>query len=67
VAARVEGDWRRALREWSGDPDFYTTRPRQIDERMPWDHFDVGVKRAGLIREWERAHADEALPVGAAG
>ncbi|MBM4438785.1 MAG: radical SAM protein [Candidatus Rokubacteria bacterium] len=59
LAASFGGDWRRALREWGGDPAFYTTRPRPIDERMPWDHFDVGVKRPGLIREWERAMASE--------
>ena len=56
LAAGFGGDWRRALREWDGDAAFYTTRARRVDERMPWDHFDVGVKRAGLIREWERAH-----------
>ncbi|MBI2218458.1 MAG: radical SAM protein [Candidatus Rokubacteria bacterium] len=59
LAAGFNGDWRRALREWDGDPDFYTTRGRRLDERFPWEHFDVGVKRAGLLREWERAHADE--------
>ena len=59
IAARLDGDWRRALREWDGDPAFYTTRPRRVDERLPWDHFDVGVKKAGLLREWDRAHADE--------
>jgi radical SAM superfamily enzyme YgiQ (UPF0313 family) len=58
AAARLDGDWRRALREWEGDPEFYTTRARSIDERLPWDHFDVGVKKAGLVREWERARAE---------
>ncbi|MBI1734803.1 MAG: radical SAM protein [Candidatus Rokubacteria bacterium] len=61
IAARLDGDWRRALRAWDGDPAFYTTRVRRLDERLPWDHFDVGVKKAGLRREWERAHADEAV------
>jgi radical SAM superfamily enzyme YgiQ (UPF0313 family) len=65
AAARAGGDWRRALREWAGDPDFYTTRPRRLDERLPWDHFDVGVKKAGLAREWERAQTVEPVPVGA--
>ncbi|MBI3634889.1 MAG: hypothetical protein HY216_01555, partial [Candidatus Rokubacteria bacterium] len=66
LAADHAGDWRRALREWDGDNTidghgpsrsmaFYTTRARNIEERMPWDHFDVGVKVAGLRREWERA------------
>jgi len=65
LAASFDGDWRRALREWEGDPDFYTTRPRPLDERLPWDHFDVGVKKAGLIREWERARAEVAVAAGA--
>jgi radical SAM superfamily enzyme YgiQ (UPF0313 family) len=54
-AARLEGDWRTALREWDGDPDFYTHRERALDETLPWDHLDVGVRKAGLIREHQRA------------
>ncbi len=65
-AAELDGDWRRALREWPGDPDFYTTRPRRVDERLPWDHLEVGVRKAGLIREWERALAEGAVASGAA-
>jgi radical SAM superfamily enzyme YgiQ (UPF0313 family) len=63
-AAQLDGDWRRALREWDGDAVFYTTRERTLGERLPWDHFDVGVKKAGLIREWERARAEAAAPAG---
>ena len=66
LAASYEGDWRRALREWDGDADFYATRERSTDERLPWDHFDVGVKKAGLVREWERALAGEPAPAGTA-
>src|SRR5213594_1458510 len=66
LAASFAGDWRRALREWKGDPDFCTTRVRSTDERLPWDHFDVGVKKAGLIREWERAQAELPVTSGAA-
>ena len=65
LAASYDGDWRRALREWKGDPAFYTTRHRSTSERTPWDHFDVGVKKAGLIREWERAQVEGAVAVGA--
>ena len=64
LAASFDGDWRRALREWEGDPDFYTTRSRAIEERLPWDHFDVGVKKAGLLREWERAQAETPVTAG---
>jgi radical SAM superfamily enzyme YgiQ (UPF0313 family) len=62
-AAALEGDWRRALRDWPGDPAFYTRRPRDTAELMPWDHFDVGVRKAGLLREWQRAGLGEAIPV----
>jgi len=65
LAASHEGDWRRALREWEGDAAFYTTRRRSLDERLPWDHFDVGVKKAGLLREWERAAAEDSVAAGA--
>jgi radical SAM family uncharacterized protein len=66
LAARLDGDWRRALREWDGDPEFYTTRQRALSERLPWEHFDVGVKRAGLVREWDRAFAAEPALSGSA-
>jgi radical SAM family uncharacterized protein len=65
LAAAHEGDWRRALREWDGDAAFYTTRRRSPEERLPWDHFDVGVKKAGLLREWERAAAEDVVAAGA--
>jgi len=65
LAASYDGDWRRALREWDGDEAFYTTRHRALDERLPWDHFDVGVKKAGLLREWERAIAEDSAVAGA--
>lgn len=55
LTARLHGDWRRALREWDGDPTFYTSRPRSLEEVFPWDHFDVGVKKTGLIREYQKA------------
>jgi radical SAM superfamily enzyme YgiQ (UPF0313 family) len=61
LAAAYDGDWRRALREWQGDCESYTTRRRSVEERLPWDHFDVGVKKAGLLREWERAQAEGAV------
>jgi radical SAM superfamily enzyme YgiQ (UPF0313 family) len=66
LAAGLDGDWRRALREWDRDPSTYTRRPRATTEILPWDHFDVGVKKAGLLREWERA-CQTAAPAAASG
>ncbi len=64
LAAERDGDWRRALRDWDGDPGFYTRRPRSEDEVFPWDHFDVGVRKAGLLREWQRVGVAPALAAG---
>ncbi len=61
-AAVLDGNWRRALREWEGDSGFYTGRTREASETFPWDHFDVGVKKAGLLREWERAGLGATVP-----
>ena len=59
--AQIEQEKRQALREWDVDPSFYTRRERGAGEIMPWDHFDVGVKKAGLLREWQRAGLGEAV------
>jgi len=66
LAAGLDGDWRRALREWNGDAAHYTRRLRETTEIMPLDHFDVGVKKTGLLREWERA-LEPAAPAVTAG
>lgn len=55
LALANKGDWRRAFREWPRNPDFYACRERRVDERFPWDHFEVGTKRARLEDEYQRA------------
>ena len=37
------------------DMDFYTVRPRAMEEVFPWDFIDIGVSRRFLEREWKRA------------
>ena len=63
LAAGLEGDWRRALRSWPGDPASYTRRARGADEVFPWDHLEVGVRKPGLLREWQRAGLGEPAAV----
>src|SRR5262245_55962612 len=66
-AAELDGDWRAALREWDGDAGFYAHRRRPLDETLPWDHFEVGVKKAGLLREHERAGLAPMVEAAASG
>ena len=67
LAARLDGDWRRALREWDGDPAFYTRRAAEPSTRCCRGTTSTsGVKKAGLVREWERAPSPAAAAAGQA-
>ena len=39
------------------DPTFYANREFGEDEILPWDHIDIGVTKAFLLRERHRAYA----------
>ena len=54
--------WTAAFEKCGINPDFYTTRERAKDEVLPWDHMDMGVRKAHLWREREKAYAAELSP-----
>ncbi|MGD2184480.1 MAG: TIGR03960 family B12-binding radical SAM protein [Desulfobacterales bacterium] len=47
--------WEAAFGEEGVDPDFYTTRARDVCEPLPWDHIHTQVTKAFLKDEWETA------------
>ena len=47
--------WEAAFDEEGIDPDFYTTRTRDVCEPLPWDHIHTQVTKGFLSDEWERA------------
>ncbi|MFA5904433.1 MAG: TIGR03960 family B12-binding radical SAM protein, partial [Desulfobacula sp.] len=47
--------WQKAFDETGIDPLFYTTRQRDVDEPLPWDHIDSGVFPGFLKKEFEKA------------
>jgi len=47
--------WMEALKESGVDGDFYAHRNREYDEILPWDFIDIGVNKAYLIEENEKA------------
>jgi radical SAM family uncharacterized protein len=49
------GDWKAAVRETGMDADFYVTRRRGLDEVLPWDFIDIGVRKDYLKSEYHRA------------
>ncbi|MDD3361026.1 MAG: TIGR03960 family B12-binding radical SAM protein [Hespellia sp.] len=47
--------WMTAFENTGADLDFYTIRPRALDEKFPWDFIDIGVTKDFLKREWKNA------------
>lgn len=46
------------------DVAWYTTRERDEDEVLPWDHLDAGLDRSWLWQDWQDAlHGREAVEV----
>jgi radical SAM family uncharacterized protein len=51
--------WMDAFDYHGISPDFYTTRPRKIDEPFPWDHIQTGVTRKFLEKEYVKSQNGE--------
>lgn len=54
--------WLKAFDNNGLDIAFYNERVRDLDELLPWDFIDIGVTKAFLKREWERAMKGEITP-----
>lgn len=53
------GDWDKALRYSEINPDFFVYRPKGLDETLPWDFIDHGIRKSHLVREYELALKEE--------
>ena len=47
--------WKKAFEETGIDPAFFTSRRREFDEVLPWDHLDSRVSKKFLREEREKA------------
>ncbi len=56
------GLWKKAFFDQGIDVDRYTTRVRDVTDRLPWDHIDTGVTKEFLKLEWEKAERGEHTP-----
>ena len=54
--------WISAFERTGVDPNFYTTRGFGLDEILPWDMIDVGVTKAYLRRERDKAYEEKTTP-----
>ncbi|RPJ17389.1 MAG: TIGR03960 family B12-binding radical SAM protein [Desulfobacteraceae bacterium] len=56
------GDWKRALKLSAFNSDFYVYRERSLDETLPWDFIDHGIKKSFLIKEYKKALSGTTSP-----
>ena len=54
--------WIEAFEKCGIDPDFYTSRGFGLDEVLPWDIIDIGVTKAFLRRERDKAYEGKTTP-----
>ena len=54
--------WLEAFEKCGVDPLFYTSRKRDYEEILPWDHLDYGIRKQFLINESKKAYANETTP-----
>ena len=54
--------WMRAFARCGVDPAFYANTEIPLDAVLPWDHIDVGVRKAHLLHEREMAYASALSP-----
>ncbi|GAA1767336.1 TIGR03960 family B12-binding radical SAM protein [Nonomuraea bangladeshensis] len=47
--------WMAAADKAGIDVDWYTTREREENEVLPWDHLDAGLDREWLWQDWQEA------------
>ncbi|MET8862356.1 TIGR03960 family B12-binding radical SAM protein [Nonomuraea sp. NPDC004580] len=47
--------WMTAAEQVGVDVDWYTTREREENEVLPWDHLDAGLDREWLWQDWQEA------------
>ena len=54
--------WVDAFQKAKIDPAFYANRQKGYEEKLPWDFIDVGVEKAFLIQENEKAKQAQTTP-----
>ena len=54
--------WKKALKKYRLDPNFYLLREREHDETLPWEHIYSGVSKEFLIEELQKAVEGEKTP-----
>jgi len=52
---RNGGNWKKTFRSSEFNPDFFIYRPKDLNETLPWDFIDHGIKKSFLREEYNLA------------
>ena len=53
----LDGNWVKAFKEATINPDFYVYRQKSFDDVLPWDIVDLGTSKKSLLSECKKAMA----------
>jgi radical SAM superfamily enzyme YgiQ (UPF0313 family) len=67
LAHKHNGDWSTAFRHSEVNPDFFVLRPKDMDEILPWDFIDHGIRKEYLIKEYMLALKEKESEICAVG
>ena len=54
--------WQKAFEQSGVDPNFYSYRARGLDEVLPWDHINAGVRKSFLLKDYEWSQTGQTRP-----
>ncbi len=54
--------WQAAFARTGLNPDFYSFRARSLDETLPWDHINAGVRKAYLMQDYQQSLEGKTRP-----
>ncbi len=57
-----QGNWPKTFKSSPINPDFYVFRERSLDELLPWDFIDHGIRKSFLKTEYKRALQGKTSP-----
>lgn len=57
-----KGNWKQTFRSSDINPDFFVYRTKDLNERLPWDFIDHGIKQSFLQEEYNLALASIESP-----
>jgi len=57
-----QGNWPKTFKSSPVNPDFYVLRERSLDEILPWDFIDHGIRKSFLKAEYKRALEGKTSP-----